>query len=266
MTPQDSDVRINTVPTMFDECDIVHVSVTFREDMGRSEWLAKQWEHVAPTKIGGPACGDKGEEFIPNKYIAKGNVITHRGCPNSCWFCDAWKKEGHEVREYPVQDGWNLLDNNIFACSKAHQQSVYEMLSRQERKVRFTGGLEAKRMTEWNAEWLEKIKPEYAYFAYDEPSDWEPLVEASKLLIRYDLFKGHSMGCYVLIGYNKDTFGAAEKRLVDVISLGFMPQAMLFNRGAGIKNLSDRKQWQRFQREWANKVIVGSKMGKMLNS
>jgi hypothetical protein len=34
--------------------DEVHVSVTFSWDLDKAEWLADQWQTVAPVKIGGP--------------------------------------------------------------------------------------------------------------------------------------------------------------------------------------------------------------------
>jgi hypothetical protein len=264
MTPTGENVRVwpATIPTMFDEADRIEISVTFTSDIRKAEQMAAQWEYVAPVSIGGPAYNDRGGEFIPGKYVKEGNVVTHRGCPNSCWFCDAWKREGREIRELTIHDGYNLLDNNILACSVSHQEKVYQMLLQQPQRIKFTGGLEAARFTKWNVEWLSKLKPEYAYFAYDEHNDWEPLVEAVKLLREYELLKNHSYGCYVLVGYPKDTFEDAEMRLIDVVHLGLMPQAMLLDR-AEKKSEAEQKQWQRFQREWANKVIVGSKMAKI---
>lgn len=244
---------------MFDEADEVHISVTFEWDIPQAEALALQWEQVAPVSLGGPAYRDPGGEFTPGLYLKEGYVITSRGCPNSCWFCRAWKNEGRTVRELKIHEGWNLLDNNLFACSLAHQQAVFEMLARQPRKARFTGGLEAARMTAWQVEWLAKLKPEYYYFAYDTPDDFEPLVAAAGLLREAGLLRNHVTGCYVLIGWQADTLEAAEKRLRDTMSLGYMPQAMLYDRGLQ-REEADRLRWRRFQREWANKVIVGHKM------
>lgn len=263
MTPDDSDVRINCGPDMFDEADEVHISVTFKYDIPKAEQLFRKWNHVAPAKIGGPAYDDRGDIFNPGMYIKQGNVITHRGCLNSCWFCDVWKREGQEIRLLPICNGWNLLDNNIFACPIDHQEKVYTMLFNQKKRARFTGGLEAARFTNYQAAWLKMLNPEYVYFAYDEPKDYEPLVSAARICKEFELFKGHSIGCYVLIGYPKDTFEDAERRLWQVVNLGIMPQAMLYNKGWDIKDENLRKQWKRFQREWANKVIVGSKMKKL---
>ncbi len=260
-TPDDELVRIGP-PThpMFDEADEVHVSVAFTWDIPKAEQLAREWEVVTKNVIlGGPAYRDPRGAFVPGVYIKKGYVITSRGCPNHCWFCRAWKNEGNTVRELKIHDGWNLLDNNIFACSKEHQQAVFEMLLRQPEQPRFTGGLEAARLTPWHIDWLLKLKPEYIYFAYDEPSDYEPLINAAALLKDGGVMKGHMVGCYVLIGYKNDTFEKAEKRLINTVHLGYMPQAMLYDRGVEWSEY-ERDKWQSFQREWANKVIVGSKM------
>ena len=133
-------------------------------------------------KMGGPALGTRGEEFVGGKYIREGYTITSRGCPNKCWFCTVWRRDGHVVRELPIVDGWNILDDNILACSEQHIRKVFAMLKRQKHRAEFTGGLEAKRLKPWHCELLADLKPQQMFFAYDTPDDWEPLVEASKIL------------------------------------------------------------------------------------
>jgi len=123
---------------MFDEADEVHVSVTFDWDKRAAEMLARQWEAVAPVKVGGPAYNDPGGEFEPGMYLKKGYVITSRGCPNHCWFCRAWRNEGN-IRELEIKEGWNVLDNNLLACSEGHQEAVFWMLSKQKERIKFTG-------------------------------------------------------------------------------------------------------------------------------
>ena len=79
-TPVDDLVRIGTPPGLFDEADEVHISVTFTWDLPFAEKLARQWRDVAPVKIGGPATGEKGGDFVPGMYLKNGYVITSRGC------------------------------------------------------------------------------------------------------------------------------------------------------------------------------------------
>lgn len=253
-TPTDDLVRIDTPPSLFDEADEVHVSVAVSWDKPRAEYLSEQWRTVTSNvQIGGPAYGDPGGEFTPGLYLKRGYVITSRGCPNKCWFCDVPKREG-SVRELEVKDGWIVQDSNFLATSRQHQEKVFTMLSRQPEPARFNGGLEAALLTCWHAEQLRRINPKTMWFAYDTPSDRDPLFNAGQILRDFGFtMSSHSMMCYVLIGHKGDTIDRAERRLYDTIKAGFMPQAMLFNR-------RPETQWRKFQREWANRVIVGSKI------
>lgn len=253
-TPDDEFVRINCLPTLFDEADEVHISVAFTWDIGLAERLAKQWESVAPVKIGGPATGERGGDFVPGMYLKRGHVITSRGCPNTCWFCDVSRREG-TIRELQVNDGYIVQDSNLLATSKEHQIKVFEMLLKQKEKPRFTGGIDAELLTRWHCEWFLRLKPKSLWFAYDSPVEYDALVESGKLLKESGVIKGHNALCYVLIGYKGDTITKAEKRLIDTIKAGFMPQAMLYNR-------IEDQEWRRFQRVWANRIIVGSKIKK----
>jgi hypothetical protein len=255
-TPNDENVRFGE-PGLFDQADEIHISVTFTWDKMKAEYLAGQWQRIAPVKIGGPGIGMRGGEFEPGMYLKKGYVITSRGCPNKCWFCDAWKRDG-DVRELEIREGWNVLDDNLFACSDSHIKNVFEMLKRQDHKIEFTGGLEAKRLKGWYIDELLKLDMKQMFFAYDTPDDYLPLRQSSTMLREAGLIRktSHVARCYVLIGYPKDTFEKAEKRLRDVINLGFMPMAMLYRNHEGKYDLN----WRRFQREWANPTIIGTKL------
>lgn len=254
-TPTDELAVINREPGLFDEADEVHISVSWTWDLFRAEKLAKLWQHVAPVKIGGPATGMAGGDFIPGMYIKKGYVITSRGCPNRCWFCSAWRREG-DIRELPIVEGFNVLDDNLLACSDKHIKAVFSMLSQQKRKPEFTGGLEAVRLKAWHAEELKKLKPKQMFFAYDTPDDLEPLIEAGKLLQAVGFtISSHTLRCYVLCGYPKDTFERAEKRMQEVLSAGFTPMAMLWRSLSGDRALG----WAKWQRRWARPAIIYSK-------
>ena len=260
MTPDDDLVFINVPPPrlILPEVDEVHVSVAFTWDMKRAEGLAKEWEMVGvPVKIGGPAFNVPGDDFKPGMYLKKGCVITSRGCPNRCWFCEVPKREGYKLRELPVENGWNVMDDNLLACSEDHIREVFEMLERQAHRPVFTGGLEAKILKPWHVELMRKVKTERVYFAYDTPDDYDPLVEAGKLLKQNGFgIETHKVGAYVLIGYPKDTFEKAEKRLRETIQAGFMPYAMLYRDKKGETD----KEWRKFQREWCRPQIVATKL------
>lgn len=251
-------------PTFWDGCDEVHVSVSFTWDKPLAEYLADLWAPYCNNnvKLGGPAYDDPGGEFEPGKYLGYGWVITSRGCPNRCWYCPAWKREGTEVRELQIKDGWIVQDNNLLATSWEHQIKVFDMLARQPHGARFTGGLEARRFTIKHAYEIKKLHPESVWFAYDKKLDWDPLVSACDTLHDHGLLptKGHSFRCYVLIGYEGDTAKAAEERMKKVMRLGLMPHAMLLNKGDKNYMDPDWKKWVHFQRMWANPIIVGKKM------
>jgi hypothetical protein len=238
------------------DVDEVHVSVTFTYDLPRAESLAKAWERVAPVRIGGPATGMPGEEFMPGLYLKPGYVITSRGCPNCCWFCSVWQREG-DTRELPVTNGWNVLDDNLLACSEQHIRSVFAMLRRQPRRAEFTGGLEAARLQPWHVELLRELMPKQMFFAYDAEGDYELLVEAGRMLIGAGFtVQSHVLRCYVLIGYPDDTFDSAQRRLQQAAAAGFLPMAMLWRDNDGKRDL----QWARFQRQWARPTLVASRL------
>ena len=93
------------------------------------------------------------------------------------------------------------------------------------------------------------------YFAYDTPDDHEPLIEAGKKL-RYADFTRRHLYCYVLIGFPKDNFKDAERRLIQTWSAGFMPMAMLWKNKDGDVN----EEWRKFQRLWARPAIIRTRM------
>lgn len=256
-TPDDDYAFVGD-PGLFvpNDIDEVHISVAFTYDLPKAEKLAKSWKSIASVKIGGPATGMRGEEFVPGKYVKKGYVITSRGCPNRCWFCSVWKREGN-IRELPIHDGWNILDDNLLACSERHIRSVFDMLKRQKERAQFTGGLEAKRLQAWHVDLLCDLRPQRIFFAYDTSDDYEPLLEAGKLLHEKGIKSGSkSRGCYVLVGYSNDSFEEAEKRLWQTVDAGFWPMAMLYRDEQG----KTSHEWRKFQRLWARPAIIYHQM------
>ena len=136
-------------------------------------------------------------------------------------------------------------------------EAVFQMLQRQPRAAEFTGGLEAKILKPWHAKRLREIHANRMYFAYDTADDYEPLVQAGKIMMQEGHSPlGHRMCCYVLIGYKGDTFEKAEKRLTDAMKAGFLPYAMLYRDKKGERD----PEWMKFQREWLRPAITGTKM------
>ena len=254
-TPRDELARFN-LPSKADEADAVHVSVTFTYDLPAAEVLAKAWQYVAPVTIGGPAVNSRGEDFIPGRYLKHGYTITSRGCPNRCWFCSVWRREGGTVRELPIMDGHNILDDNLLACSETHIRAVFAMLARQKQRPEFTGGIEAKILQPWHAEEMRKLKPKSVFFAYDTPDDYEPLRQASRIMLEAGHTEtSHVMRAYVLCGHQKDDMASADKRMYQCLDLGMMPMAMLYRDYSG----KTGRVWRQWARTWIRTEIVQSK-------
>ena len=227
-TPDDVLAFTTPPPKILPDIDEVHISTTFSYDIPKAEQLAESWLKTGlPVKVGGAAYNTPSGDFVPGMYLKKGYVITSRGCNNSCWFCAVPTREGG-LRELPVTEGHNVLDDNLLACSEKHIHEVFAMLKNQTEKPVFTGGLEAKLLKPWHVELLREVKTKRFYCAYDTKDDYEPLIQAGKLLRDGGITqKSQTAWCYVLIGYPGDSFEAAEKRLRDSWRAGFLPFAML---------------------------------------
>ena len=245
-------------PGMFDEADEVHIDVTFTADKPKAEMLAEAWKHVAPVKVGGVAFGDSSLEFIPGRYIKPGYTFTSRGCPRRCWFCSVWKRYG-VATPIPITDGWNILDDNLLACPEPHVRAVFAMLARQGRQIEFTGGLEALALQDYQVGLLADMRPRPScFFAYDPGDPFETLQSAASRMIAAGFTAcSHRLRAYVLIGYPKDTFAEATKRLNQMISIGFTPHAMLWQpETPAAEKWRPSPEWRQFQRQWARPAII----------
>jgi hypothetical protein len=202
-----------------------------------------------------------GAEFVPGKYIKHGYTFTSRGCPRRCWFCSVWKRDP-VPRLLPIQEGWNVLDDNLLACPRPHVEAVFHMLRRQRRRVEFTGGLEALALEDYQVGLLADLKPRPScFFAYDPGDAFETLQSAGRRLLAAGFTAAsHRLRCYVLIGYPKDTFAAAESRLWAIAGVGFTPMAMLWRPETPSQDRwTPSPDWRAFQRRWARPAIIHAK-------
>ena len=219
-------------PELLPPADRVEVSCTFTWDMPAARRLVKSWRRFFPdVRLGGPATDDCPGDFEPGRFLRPGYVITSRGCPNRCSFCLVPDREG-PLRTLPIHDGWDVLDNNLLACPQAHIDAVLEMLARQPVKARYTGGLEALRLSADIARQIVEVGFDIAYTAYDRPPQRRH-VQRAVAALRY--FGGWSerqaqrkIGVYVLCGYSGDSEVAIEKRLRWIVGLGATPFPMFY--------------------------------------
>jgi len=256
-TPDDELAFTGPPPKVIPEIDEVHVSVAFTYDLEKAYQLVESWMKTGrPVKVGGPAFNVPGGNFMPGLYLRPGFIITSRGCNNQCWFCSVPKREG-ALRELPITEGHIVLDDNLLACSETHIRAVFDMLKTQKERPIFTGGLEARLLRSWHVDLLRESKAQRFYCAYDTPRDYEPLVQAGKLLEAGGITrKSRKPNCYVLIGYRGDTIEKAEKRLRNTWAAGFAPFAMLYRDEQGEVN----REWRQFQRLWARPHSIFSQL------
>ena len=82
-------------------------------------------------------------------------------------------------------------------------------------RIEFTGGLEALSLQDYQVDLLASLRPRpNMFFAYDPGDAFETLESAaSRMLAAGFTARSHRLRAYVLIGYPKDTFDLAEKRL-----------------------------------------------------
>jgi hypothetical protein len=244
-TPVDPLSFIGDPPLFRPEAEEVHVSCTFTWDIEEALRLQDAWSRYYPVvKIGGPAFNAEGDAFVPGRYVRPGITITSRGCPYRCPWCFVPKREGG-LRTLDVQPGNVVADNNLLASPEDHQKVVFQMLEDQ-RRIVFSGGLDARLLKEWHVDWIRRndrhIKE--LWFAADT-DNMKHLERAGR---RLKWLRPRKKRCYVLIGFFGEEVENAERRLQYVYDLGFWPFAQ-FYRGPGEQERT--AVWADLQRHWS---------------
>jgi hypothetical protein len=162
------------------------------------------------------------------------------------------KREGR-IRELPIREGNDVLDNNILACSKQHWQKVIYML-RTQRRVRFTGGLEASRISDWVVRDLQSVSLDYLFVAYDRIEQRRALVDAAK---RLSGLTRRKKCCFVLIG--RGPIDESISRILDCWHLGYFPFAMLYQPPEGDRIEYD-EDWKKLQRAFCRPALTKTLM------
>jgi len=252
-TPNDDLSFIGEPPIIGRPPDLpVYVSCTFSWDLNECERLYRSWSaQYSDVKIGGPAFGDSIGEFIPGRFIKHGVVITSRGCTKNCHWCLVPEREG-TLKELEIKDGYIVQDNNLLACSMEHLEGVFDMLGRQSHSAQFMGGLDAELLTENHVKLLDSIRVDRMFFSYDTVGDTYYLEKVADLLSHYNRDKKR---CYVLIGFNGESIKSAERRLLKMWELGFMPFSMFF-RDDDFKKKYLSKEWQDLTRIFSRPIIM----------
>jgi len=241
-------------PLIRPEADEVHVSCTFTWDLAEANRLVMAWSRYYRTKLGGPACGSMPYEFVPGRFLKPGYVITSRGCPNQCWFCLVPRREG-PLRTLPIRAGYDVLDNNLLACPRAHVEAVFDMLAEQRRRARFTGGFDVDLVQAWHIQRLADLRIDTIFIAYDNPGRINAWKRAVEMLL--SVCTGHRLCSYVLCGWRLDSTLAASSRLKFVQAHGVTPFPMYYRAVGAKRSVPD--EWRQLVRHWSRPSIAYAK-------
>jgi len=258
-TPTDDMVFFGAPDLFTPHVDEVHVSCLFTWDKPRAEELANQWRVVcSDVQIGGPAYDAHGDGFTPGMYVREGYIQTSRGCPRHCDFCLVPEREGR-IRELEIHDGPWVMDNNLLACSREHQERVFDMLGRQ-KGIKFLGGLDTHRLKGWQLDRLARLKKNisFLYLAYDDERDKDSVREA--IIALYERgFKQSQIWCFVLVGFGDDTTEAADERCEWTFVNGAVPFASYY-RGPEEMNPKKPKAWSELTKRWTYTPVIFSRL------
>ena len=248
-TPNDEMVFIGEPPMFRPTADEVHISCVFTWDIGESNHLFLSWKrYYDNVKVGGPAFRTPVDGFTPGLYTKKGITFTSRGCNNNCEWCLVPYREG-KLKEIEIQPGNIIQDNNLLQCNKEHIEKVFDMLGSQ-RKIQFTGGLDARLITSDIADKLRSIRLLQLFTACDCKEMIPVIKKVGSILKDLPLNKKR---CYVMIGYNGENISDATERLETVYSAGFIPFTQLYKP---INPVSYDKNWMDLQRNWSRPAIT----------
>jgi len=252
-TPTDDYAFVGDPPMLRPEAEEVHVSCVFTWDIPRAKRLAEAWGQYYHVETGGPAFGTPCNGFSPGLYVKGGVTFTSRGCNNRCPWCLVPEREG-KVKELPITEGYIIQDNNLLQCRRSHIERVFEML-RTQRRVEFTGGLDARLLKDWVIEELRSCHLYQLFLACDTKQRIGQLRDAvQRLGLPRDKVR-----CYVLIAFDPtETTGEAEQRLIEVYQAGCLPFAQLYQPPDRYIKYSE--DWRNLARTWSRPAVMKSYM------
>jgi hypothetical protein len=154
---------------------------------------------------------------------------TSLGCPNACEYCGVSRIEPEFVELVRWEPKPIICDNNFLACSESHRDRVYNSLDgvgTVDMPVDFNQGLDARLLTQWDADWLRKLKAK-CRLAYDSPSNGDA-VRSAFAMLRAAKIPLKMIFVYALIGW-KDTPSEAWARCMEIEKMGVYCCPMWFH-------------------------------------
>lgn len=255
-TPTDDYAFVGYPPMIRPEADEVHISCTFTWDIDLAIGLRAAWQqYYKLALLDGPAFNRSHSHFDPGLYVKDGVTFTTRGCNNRCPWCLVPEREG-KLRTLEIQPGYIIGDNNLLQAPQGHIDSVFRMLRQQKKAAVFSGGLDARLITDSITDQLRGLRISQLFLACDTEASLSPLRVAT------DRLKGlgrDKLRCYVLLAYNGETIKQAEDRLVKVWEAGCMPFAQLWQPPER-KKLEYSQAWRDLARTWSRPAAMKTVM------
>lgn len=259
-TPNDDLVAISYPELWRSQVDEVHISCLFTWDKELCEQLKEEWSRYRRVvKIGGPAYGLNGDEFIPGRYVREGVTFTSRGCDFSCPWCLVPEMEGRFRVLKEIAVGNVIQDNNILLANKWHLRKVFSMLKGQ-KAIRFVGGLDVRELRDWHIEELRSLRIKELWLALDSEI-WKVAFKEATHRLKNAGFSRHQIRCYVLAGFN-ELIQESEARLRFAYECGALPFVQLYQPPNAEKRMAgDRSREDNlFIRRWSRPAIIKSMM------
>ena len=241
------------------EADEVHVSVAFTWDVDRAKVRAAAGGQYYPVvRLGGPALASRANGFEAGLYVKPGVTFTSRGCNHRCPWCLVPETEGQLRLLDIINPGHIIQDNSFLQCPREHRRRVYAMLQGQSRAAIFSGGLEARLVTDEVAAELREIRIAHLFLASDTASALRPLEAA---VGRLQFLSRNKLRCYVLIAFNGETVEEAQHRLEAVWDIGCLPFAQLYQPN-GERRITYPDEWRALARKWSRPAIMKASGGR----
>lgn len=256
MTPNDPYAFVGDPPLWRPEADEVHISVTFTWDMDEGIRLFHAWrQYYDFVDVDGPGLRyNPPDGFVPGLYVKSGITFTSRGCNNNCPWCLVPQVEG-KLRTIPIMPGHIIQDNNLLQCPASHRRAVFQMLSSQRKGAEFSGGLDARLITDEIADELRGLRIHQVFLAADTEAALKPLAKAIKKL---SFLPRQKLRCYVMVAYDGETLAQAEVRLRRVWELEAMPFAQLFQPPDHY--IEYDHEWKALARTWSRPAAMKTLM------
>ena len=240
-----------------DWADVIHVSVTFTWDMAEGAKLKAAWQACypgIPVLLGGPAitqyvCAGA-LTFYPGLYIRPGVTFTTRGCNNRCPWCLVPEREG-KLRELDVTWGHIIQDNNLLQASRSHLDNVFAMLQYQRKAAVFSGGLDARLITDTIADDLRGLRIDEVFLACDTDGGIGPLRQAIQ---RLSFLPRRKLRVYTMAAYNGETIDQATARMEAVWEAGGLPFCQLYQPAD--RWIDYPPEWKALHRTWSRPAAM----------